>query len=157
MAIQKPVVVGPDGRFQQIQSGNTLAGGSETGQIVQTAAATLIAGSAVYTSGNDAVNKGIATAVSTSKLLGLATTPITSGASGTIQCNGVVALTTGQWDAVAGTTGGLTANADYNISPTTAGFLTATCPTTVGQTIVIVGRAVSTTEMRLEITEPILL
>lgn len=157
MALRKNVVIGADGRMQQLQSGDTVANVADTGQITQTATPTLIAGNAVYSSAADTVSKAIATAVATSKLLGLATTPITAAATGVIQCNGILALTTAQWDAVAGTTGGLAFNADYYLSPTTAGLLTATCPTTVGQTVVIVGTAISTTELRLEPTQPILL
>ena len=38
--------------------------------------------------------------------------------------------TTAQWDAVAGTTGGLAFGANYFLSAGTAGLLTATAPTT---------------------------
>lgn len=156
MATKKPLVLGSDGRPQQLQSGDTVAA-IETGQVTQTASVTLIAGNAVYSTSADAVSKAIATAVSTSVLVGLATTAISSSATGTIQNNGVLALTTGQWDAVAGTSGGLTFNATYYLSPSTAGLLTVTCPTTVGQTVVIVGHAISTTELVIDISEPILL
>lgn len=156
MATKKPLVLGSDGRPQQLQSGDTV-GAFETGQIVQTAAVTLIAGNAVYASAADTVSKGIASAIATSVLVGLATTAITAAATGTIQNNGVLVLTTGQWDALVGTTGGLTFNATYYLSPSTAGLLTATCPTTVGQTVVIVGHALSTTELMIDISEPILL
>lgn len=157
MALKKAIVMGSDGRLQQLQSGDTLAGASETGQINQTAAAALIAGQAVYTSGNDAVNKAKADASGTKDVLGLATAAISSSASGQIQCNGILALTTGQWDALCGTTGGLTANAVYFLSPTTAGLLTSTVPTTAGQYVCEVGRALSTTELLIDIRPPVLL
>lgn len=156
MATKKALVLGADGRPQQLQSGDTLAA-IETGQVTQTAGATLIAGNAVYSSAADTVNKGQANAMSTSVLLGLATTAITNAATGTIQANGILVLTTGQWDALAGTSGGLTFNTTYYLSPTTAGLITSTCPTSVGQTVVIVGKAISTTELNITISEPILL
>lgn len=157
MASKKPIVMGSDGRLQQLQSGDTLSGASETGQINQTAAATLIAGQAVYTAGNDSINKAKADASGTKDVFGLTTAAIASAASGQVQCNGILALTTGQWDAVAGTTGGLTANAVYFLSPGTAGLLTGTVPTTVGQYVCEVGRALSTTEMLIDIRPPVLL
>ena len=156
MAIKKPLVLDVDGRPQQLQAGDTLAAGTDS-QISQTAVATLIAGNAVYVSANDAVSKGVASAKPTSKLLGLAASAISATAAGFIQYGDIVTLTTGQWDAVAGTTGGLTAGTDYYLSPATAGLLTATCPTTAGQCVVIIGKAISTTELRLVISEPILL
>jgi hypothetical protein len=157
MATKKPLVMGSDGRPQQLQSGDTLAGATETGQVNQTAAATLIAGQAVYTAGNDSVNKAKADASGTKDVLGLATAAITSSSSGTIQCNGVLALTTAQWDALCGTSGGLTAGTSYFLSPATAGLLTATVPTTAGQYVAEVGRALSTTELLIDIRPPILL
>ena len=157
MALKKALVVGADGLPQQLQAGDTLGNTSETGQVSQTAAATLIAGQAVYTSGADAVNKAQANATGTKDVLGLAVTAIASAASGIVQCNGVVVLTTAQWDAVCGTTGGLAPNARYFLSPTTAGLLTSTVPTTVGQYVAYVGRGLSTTEMLVEPAVPILL
>lgn len=156
MAVKKPLVVGSDGRPQQLQSGDSI-GSIETGQITLTADAALIAGAAVYASAADHVNKARANASGTSRCLGLAAAAISNGATGTIQVNGIVTLSTAEWDALAGTTGGLTYDSTYYLSPSTAGLLTATCPTTVGQLVVIVGVALSTTELNVKISEPILL
>lgn len=157
MAIKKPLVLGSDGRPQQLQAGDTLANTADTGQINQTAAAALVPGNAVYTSGADAVNKAKADASGTKDVLGLAVTSISSASSGLIQANGVLVLTTTQWDAVAGTTGGLAPNAVYFLDPTTAGKITATAPTTAGQYVAEVGRALSTTEFLIDVRPPILL
>ena len=46
---------------------------------------------------------------------------------------------------------GLTAGADYFLDPATAGKLTTTPPSTVGQFNVYVGRAKSSTDMHLDI------
>lgn len=157
MATRKPLVIGANGRPQQLQAGDTLGLVSETGQVSQTADATLIAGQAVYQSAADHVNKAKADAAATADCLGLATAAIASGASGIVQYNGVVTLTTAQWDALCGTTGGLTFNTVYFLSPSTAGLLTATVPTTVGQLLVEVGIAISTTELMIRPLRPILL
>ena len=156
MALKKPLVVGADGRPQQLQSGDSIDA-VETGQITLVATATLIAGNAVYADGAGSVDKARANATGTSLCRGLAKEAITAAASGTIQTNGALSLTTGEWDAVAGTTGGLTAGTTYYVSPCTAGLLTATCPTSVGQLVIIVGVALSTTVLDLKIQEPILL
>lgn len=157
MAVKKPLVLGADGRPQQLQSGDSLGVTSETGQFSMTAGAALIAGQAVYVSGAAAVNKARANAGATTVLQGLAAAAISNGVSGTIQLNGVLTLSTAEWDAVAGTTGGLTPGATYYLSAGTAGLLTATCPTTTGQYVVIAGVALSTVDFDIRISEPILL
>ena len=157
MAVVKPVVFGPDGALRNIQAGDTLAGGSETGIINLTAAAALIAGNAVYSSAAGAVNKAQANAAGTRTVIGLTTGAIASAASGPVQVNGVLSLSTAQWDAVCGTTGGLTPNTPYFNSPTTAGLLTATVPTTTGQYSTQVGIATSTTEMIIDPRSPFLI
>ena len=157
MATKKALVIGTDGLPQQLQAGDTLGATSETGQVAQTAAVALLAGNVVFSSGADAVNKAQANAIGTKDVLGLALTAVAAAASGIVQTNGIVALTTAQWDAIAGTTGGLTFNTRYFLSPAQPGLMTATVPTTVGQYVAEIGRALSTTELRVEPTTPILL
>jgi|SRR5579863_161681 len=156
MATKKPLVLGTDGRPQQLQAGDTI-GTFETGQVSQTANSTLIAGQVVYSQAADTVDQAQANAAGTSIVLGLATTAITSATAGIIQTSGVLALTTAQWDAVFGTTGGLTFGTTYYLSADTAGLGTSTAPSTVGQYVVILGEAISTTELNIRITERILL
>lgn len=156
MATRKPLVMGPNG-IQQLQAGDTLANVTGSNTISQTGTPALVPGNAVYTSSNDTVAKAIGSALSTSLVLGLATTSSSGGASNSIQFNGVLTLTTAQWDAVAGTTGGLTAGTTYFLSPSTAGSLTSTIPSTAGQVVTIVGTALSTTELNITIAQPVLL
>ena len=156
MAVKKPVVVGSDGRLQQLQAGDSI-GSIETGQITLTADATLIAGNVVYSNAAAHVTKAQANASGTTTAIGMATTAITSGVAGTIQTDGVLTLTTGQWDALAGTSGGLAFGTTYFLSTGTAGLITSTAPSTVGQYIVIVGVALSTTDLKLRLGEPLLL
>ena len=156
MAVKKPLVMGPDGRPQQLQTGDSL-GAIETGQITLEADATVIPGAPVFASAAGHVDAARANASGTSRVIGLAAEGIASAASGQVQTNGVLHLTTAEWDAVAGTTGGLTFDATYYLSPSTAGLLTATCPTTVGQYVVIAGVALSTEDLSIRLSEPILL
>ena len=66
--------------------------------------------------------------------------------------SGKITLATGLWDAIAGTTGGLTAGQYYLLSNTTAGNLTSTEPTTnYRQTII---KAANSTSAEIVIGEP---
>ena len=160
MALRKPLVQNA-GQIQQLQSGDTLDAVQSGGDaIVQTNAnaGSIVIGTPVYTSANDAVNKAQANVASTANVLGLVRdTSIAAAAAGAIQTNGVLVATTGQWDAAFGTTGGLTAGVQYYLSATTAGIGTSTAPSTVGQLVTYLGTALSTTELNLEIGRPILL
>lgn len=156
MAIRKPLVIGSDGLIQQLQSGDTV-GAIETGQVTLTAAAALTKGNAVYVPSAGNVNKARANAAGTSKVVGIVPNDISNGATGTVQVNGVVTLTTAEWDAITGQTGGLTAGSIYFLSAATAGLLTTTAPSTVGQLVVRVGIALSATEMSVSPGDPILL
>lgn len=157
MATRKPIVLGSDGRFQQLQAGDTLGISSETGQVEMTATQAVIAGGPVYVDGADSFDLARANATGTSRVIGLAVTGIAGAATGTVQANGVLSLTTAEWDAVFGTAGGLTPNATYYLDPSTAGLGTGTCPTTVGHLVVILGVALSTTEFLIDVSEPVLL
>jgi len=157
MALRKPLVLN-GGNIEQIQYGDTLnAVVAENNVISRTAAATLIAGNAVYPSSATEVNKARANASGTVLVLGFATAAITSAASGSIQTSGILTLTTGEWDALAGTTGGLTFNTRYYLSAATAGLVTSTAPSTTGQYVRPVLLGVSTTEAMILDAEAILL
>ena len=62
-------------------------------------------------------------------------------------------LTTGEWDAVAGTTGGLTIGAKYYMSDVTAGRLTETAPATATDTLMMCGIGLSTTVMLVKMDD----
>jgi hypothetical protein len=63
-----------------------------------------------------------------------------------VQYAGVVTLTTAQWDAVAGTSGGLQRGTVYYVSQSTPGDITATTPSG-GQTSTQVGVALNATQL----------
>ncbi len=118
-------------------------------------ASAFIVGNVVYSSAAGTVKKAKADALGTSWVCGLTLTATAAAGSATIQTGGVVTLTTGQWDAIAGTTGGLTFGTPYFLSAATAGLLTATAPSTTGQQWVQVGIGLSTTQMEIQICGPI--
>jgi hypothetical protein len=132
--------------------------GSPTVSLTNANAGTIVIGAPVYASAAGQVDKARANASGTASVVGLVyDASILTTAAGLIQTDGVVTATTGQWDAVAGTSGGLTFNTKYYLSAATAGLLTATAPTTVGQYVCQVGIALSTTQMKLSIESTILL
>lgn len=118
-------------------------------------ASTMPIGSAVYSSASGAVNNARANAAGTSLVVGLATADILAAASGSVTTSGPVTATTAQWDAIAGTTGGLTFNTPYYLDPTTAAHITATPPSGTGQYVTRIGYAVSTTVLIVNIQPPI--
>lgn len=86
--------------------------------------------------------------------VGLTTTASGAGFAATIQTAGVVVAT--NWSAVTGTTL-LSPRSRYFLSAAVAGGLTVTPPSVSGQSVQLVGVAVSTTELALEIMKPVLL
>ena len=148
MAKKKPVVLDSSGNFQQLQSGDFIGDESYISQ-TNGEATTIVVGTPVYKTTNaNEVKKSKADASGTMKVIGLVadTAGIASAAAGNIQIEGTISLTTAQWDAVAGTSGGLTAGTTYYASATSAGILTATAPSTATQYVQKVLLALSTTD-----------
>ncbi|MDR3639070.1 MAG: hypothetical protein P4L84_35020 [Isosphaeraceae bacterium] len=147
MALRKPLVVGGDGRPQQLQAGDTLTGPfaeNETQNWTNGDSAGHSIGNVVYLSAGDTVKRAQANAAGTSGAVAIATGTIAAGAVGGYQTNGTLSGLTG-----------LTAGATYYLDPAAVGGMTTTCPTTVGQLVCILGIAVSATEFLIRIREPI--
>lgn len=159
MALRKPLVLNA-GQVQQLQAGDTLdapQGGGDQVVLTNNNAGTLVPGTPVYTVANDAVDKAKADASATKNVIGMVAASISAAASGPITISGVLTLTTGQWDTAFSTTGGLTKDVRYFLSAGTAGLGTVTAPSTVGNFLVEIGIAISTTELKVDIKQPILL
>lgn len=156
MSVKIPLVLAADGRPEQLQSGDTVASSGVATETL-TPASNMNAGGAVYCSGASASTKARANGSPQAFAVGLCQAAQTSGVAGAVQVNGVLTLSTANWDTVTGGSGGLTAGSTYYLDPTTAGNLTATCPTAAGQYVVIMGRAMNTTDMLITPREPILL
>lgn len=160
MATQKVAVI-VNGEIQALQSGDDISApitGATEITLVNDNAGAIVIGTPVYMTAASHVDKAKADAAGTSTVIGLvAKTSIATTASGAVAVSGVLTATTTQWDAVAGTTGGLIFGTRYYLSAGTAGLLTATAPTTAGQYVQRVGIAISTIDMRLDIGPRILL
>lgn len=160
MAIRIPLVI-VAGEIEQLQAGDTIAvnvSGVNEVSLTNDEASPVVIGAPVYMDAADGFKKAKADAGGTALPIGLvAQTSITNAVAGIVGVSGVLTATTAQWDAVAGTTGGLAFGVRYYLSAATAGILTPTAPTTVGQYVVEVGIALSTTELKIDIQKRILL
>ncbi|MBV8970917.1 MAG: hypothetical protein JO290_01360 [Sphingomonadaceae bacterium] len=162
MALKTPLVLGSDGLVQQLQSGDTISSAVAAQTVRQVtnaeSSAAITIGMPVYATAADAVKRAQANAKATSQLAGLVfDVSIAAAATGNICSAGILVATTAQWDAVAGTTGGLTFGTRYFLDPANPGKITSAVPTTAGQTNTAVGIALSTTELELQLQPPILL
>lgn len=151
MALRKPLVI-VAGQVEQLQAGDTLdapQGGGDQIVLTNDEVGAVVIGTPVYMDAADGFKKAQANAAGTKNVIGLvAATSIAPAASGAVTTDGVLTATTTQWDAVVtGGAGGLLFNTKYFLDPTTAGKLTTTAPTTVGQYVVEIGIALSTTEL----------
>jgi hypothetical protein len=164
MASRIPLVIGSTGLPQQLQAGDTLgnvAAAKYNNEVFTNgeSSAALVIGTPVYVSAAGSVKRAQANAASTADVIGLWVDPTTAASSsGNCAVGGILSATTTQWDAVVTSeSGGLTFDTLYYLDPANPGKLTITVPTTVGQSNVLVGRAMSTTDMRLILATAILL
>lgn len=160
MASRIPLVM-VNGQISQLPSGDVLNASSNEVDVITATnanAGAIVIGAPVYISAAGSVDKAQATAANPSKVIGLVrSASIAAAGSGSIQTDGVLAATTGEWDVITGATGGLTAGSDYFLDSAAAGKLTTTAPSSVGQYVTFVGRALSTTDMEISIARPIAL
>ena len=111
------------------------------------------AGTPVYVSASDTLSPADASALATAQVVGLANEDIGAGGTGEYVTHGRV--TKADWTSIIGAAA-LTAGSVYYLS-TTTGDLTTTAPTTVGEVVVRIGIALSTTTLNVNVEEPILL
>jgi hypothetical protein len=160
MANIKPTVRDEtSGLLRNIQAGETISStyldvvGGELITLTNDNAGAIVIGTPVYSDAAGGVDKAQGDAEGTSSVVGLVTnTTVATTDPASIRTSGIMTATTTQWDAVAGTTGGLAFNTRYFLSAETVGLLTATPPTTGFS--VLVGIGLSATQMKLEISVP---
>lgn len=156
MATVKPLVLSASKKVQEIQAGDNLD--QQADRHSTTFTSITIAGAPVYSDGAASVENAQADVDGTSRVVGLAATGVAALATGDFIFDGVISLTTGEWDAVVGTTGGLTADLCYFLSDAVAGRILeegATVGLTGGDNITLLGTALSTTELLINIQPPI--
>lgn len=145
MAIKKPLVL-TAGEIEQLQAGDTLDIDTSSNNIslLNSSGGAFIPGQVVYSSAAGAIDKADADGDATSKVIGLAKAAIPDASSGLVVTDGAMSLTTAEWDAIAGTTGGLAFGTIYYLSDA-AGLLTATAPTASPKRVVKTLIGLSTT------------
>ena len=97
------------------------------------------------------VTKAKADSVNTTYVQGLCSSAGAAGEPVHVQNSGPLSLTTAEWDAITGDTGGLTNGVPYYLSAATAGKLTTTAPSSNGQFREPVGIGQSATTMIINI------
>jgi hypothetical protein len=104
------------------------------------------AGAPVFlaTSAASAFHLATGTTNDAKEAIGLATQLITAGSSGDVQTNGILTLTTAQWDDITGQVGGLTIGSKYYVG---VGNLTVTPPDPVIGFVRPIGFAIATDKM----------
>jgi hypothetical protein len=127
----------------------SIKDGPETVTLQNSEVVTVAPGTPVYSSGANAFLRANGNAGNTSGVIGLASAGIAAAANGGIATGNVLTLTTAQWDAITGQTGGLTQSINYFLNTTTIGLLTSTVPTT--GYLIVVGQALSATTMLINI------
>jgi hypothetical protein len=158
MAVKTPLVM-YNGRPGQLQAADTIAVNTAMTDVrimTNGEATAIVIGAPVYVFAADTVKKAQANAAATSNGIGIVyDASIANGAAGSIAVDGPVVATAAQWDAVTGQTGGLTPGAVYFLDPATAGKLTTTPPTAVGQSVLEIGTALSATVLGVKVMYPI--
>ena len=156
MAVKKPLVI-TDGQIQQLQAGDSIEQAGDV-TLTNSNAGSITIGQAVYIDGASSVDLAQADAAGTKDVLGLVVdVSVATTDPALIRSSGILTATTGQWDAVTGQVGGLTPGAKYWLSAATAGGLTTTAPTTDGEYVAPVGKALSTTDFEIDVDHTILL
>ena len=132
-----------------------------TSVAVNVNAGTLVVGTPVYAPSAGNMDKAQANAAGTAACVGLLSRIHSVAGSLALssfyQSSGPLILTTAQWDAVTGDVGGLVTGDLYYVSAATAGKITKTAPSAGGQFVAIVGRAVSATELIVQLIPPVAL
>lgn len=146
MAIRRPLVV-ITGEVQELPLADNLPDDSQL--LSRTFTSTVLPGEPVYVDGAGSVDQAQADALGTSDVLGIAPAAVTAAQPGNVVTDGVVTLTTGEWDAVAGTTGGLSPGAKYFLDPAVAGRVEEGSSAAATEYVVEIGEGLSTTEMHV--------
>jgi hypothetical protein len=111
-------------------------------------------GQPLYLKPNGHAGLAQADAIATSRICGLAVTAAAATTAASYSLDGTVERS--DWTPITGTAT-LVPGATYYLSPDAAGKLTALAPEAEGQLVAIVGTALSTTKLAIEIQPPILL
>lgn len=160
MANRKPLVINlSTGQIEQLQAGDTLDAIVTCGeQMTLNAATSFLAGQVGYISNANEVSLAKASALATSRAIGVAVIGVPLGIPVTLQTSGNITLTTGEWDIITGQIGGLTAGVEYYLSASADGMIVPLADIIgyiASNYVVKIGIAISSTTLDVYINEPI--
>jgi hypothetical protein len=151
MAVKKPLVM-TNGQIEQLQAGDSIAAQQPTITLTNGNAGAIVCGTPVYSSDAGEYDEAQADDAGTKDVIGLQVdTSVATTDPGQIQQEGTLTLTTGEWDAVTGQTGGLTPGSKYWLDAANPGQMTPTAPTTDSQFVCPLGVALSATVFKIQI------
>lgn len=130
-------------------------GGSGDNTMIKTAGANLSAGEPCQIGVTNATPAQAITATNEATVGGLAIADAASSSPVTLQFSGPLTLTTVQWDARTGGSGGLAAGFWYYLSASTPGGLTTTAPSAGGEFVTAVGFAEDATTLIINPSAPV--
>ncbi len=154
MAIRKPLVI-TNGNLEQLQAGDNLAPVPNTINVINGETTAILIGASIYIDSANTVKYAKADSINTKDVIGMCIDEIAISGSGIVQNDGLITLTTEQWDIVTGDTGGLIPGTIYFLSDITIGRIMKDAPITVGHYVIRVGIAVSMIDFEIMIGTPI--
>lgn len=144
MVSKKVLVLGNLGEPEELQDEDFIEVPLELPSAINAGADAISKGMVVYASGNGEVNLAQANLLNTAFPAGLCNNSSAVPNAGTVEIitNGPIVCTTGEWDVIAGTSGGLTPGRDYFLSSTNPGqIISNTATIGVGSFVVSLGVA----------------
>ncbi len=146
----KALVLGTDGKIKE-KANDEWLGEVNLPSGLNGNAGTITAGMILYHTGvASTLDKARANATGTMDVDGFCVADSTTGSAIFYQDSGILKLTTTQWDAVTGQTGGLTPGSEYFADSATAGKITTTPPSS-GNIVQCVGTAQSTEDFHINL------
>ncbi len=150
--IRKPLILN-SGNLEQLQAGDRLAPVPNSIQIINGEDYTISAGQPIVI--DDQNEAKYANAVINKDVVAFCVEDVLTTISGTFQIDGILSLTTAQWDLITGEVGGLRPGKIYFLDDNDTGRIVRTPPTTPEHYVVRLGAAISTTDFAIMLGTPI--
>jgi len=151
MAIRKPLVMN-NGNIEQLQLGDRLAPVPNNTLLMNDETSLMQAGQPVMV--DDLGNAKYTIATNNKGVIAFCVEDTPPTELGIFQVDGILSLTTSQWDNITGDTGGLRPGRMYFLDDNTISKITRVAPATVGHYIVRLGTAISKTDFTISIGTP---
>ena len=151
MAIRKPLVLN-GGHIEQLQAGDRLAPVPNDTQLINGETDLIQAGQPIVI--DDTGNAKYTIATNGKGVIAFCVIDVVSAEPGVFQVDGILSLTTEQWDNITGENGGLRPGKIYFLDDSAVSKMTRTAPTATGHYIVRLGTAINKTDFTISIGIP---